>query len=162
MISFLAGCTIFEVAPTSPSATISVATSTLNPPPTHTPTPTAMSAPSLTSTSTPDPCTGWWCAVTGVVYADAAESGNELEGASVTLYQSSYCSPTSGQYQATTGPDGAFEFGKVFFHDTDLIRIQIEFEGYEPALWKSNEFYCFYCSCFGSPVEIVLNTDPGQ
>ena len=72
-----------------------------------------------TFTSTPDPCTGWWCRVRGVVYADTVGPGSELEGASVQLGQSSYCSPTRGRYQATTGPDGSFEFEKVFFHDTD-------------------------------------------
>jgi hypothetical protein len=75
----------------------------------------------------------------------------------VTLYHFSYCSPTSGQYQTTTDLDGMFEFGEVFFHDTDRIRIQVESGSYEPALWDSIDRYCFYCSCFGSPIEIILH-----
>lgn len=113
-------------------------------------------------TPTPDPCTGWWCTATGIVYADAAGSGNELEGASVRLYQTSNCSPTRGQTQTTTGPDGAFEFSEVFLHDTDRIRIQVESESYEPSLWESAGFDCLYCSCFGSAIEIVLRAASGQ
>jgi hypothetical protein len=117
---------------------------------------------SQTPTGTPDPCTGWWCDVRGVVYAEAIQSGNELQGASVKLGQSSYCSRTGGQYDTATGPDGAFEFGQLFFHDTDRVWIQVESEGYEPARWDSVDFNCLYCSCFGSPLEIVLPTAPGQ
>jgi hypothetical protein len=137
----LSGCVILEAVP----APTGIATLT----PTNAP------------TFTPDPCTGWWCAVTGVVYVEATHVGNELEGVTVTLHQTSYCSPTRGQHQTTTGPDGRFEFGDVFFHDTDRIRIQLESEGYESAQWDSTDFYCLYCGCFGSPLEIVLHAAPG-
>jgi hypothetical protein len=113
-------------------------------------------------TDTPDPCTGWWCDVRGVVYAETIQPGNELESASVKLGQSSYCSRTRGQYGTATGPDGAFEFGQLFFHDTDRIWIQVEYEGYEPTRWDSVDYYCLYCSCFGSPLELVLQAAPGQ
>jgi hypothetical protein len=136
VVLFLAGCNILETAVT----------------PTNVVTPT----PTVTPTSTPDPCTGWWCTVTGVVYAETAGTGNELAGATVTLYQTSYCSPTSGQHQTTTGSEGRYEMGEIFFHDTDRIRIQVESEGYETVQWDSVDFYCFYCGCFGSPIEIVL------
>jgi hypothetical protein len=115
-----------------------------------------------TGTPTPDPCTGWWCTVSGAVYVDTIRSGNQLEGASVKLGQFSYCSPTSGEYQTATGPDGTFEFGQVFFHDTDRIWIEIESEGYESTRWDSVDSYCLYCNCFGSPIEIVLHTAPGE
>ncbi len=140
LMSFLVGCAI---TPTSAP--------TLKP---------ASTPPPLTNT--PDPCTGWWCTVRGVVYVDTIGSGNELGGASVMLGQFSYCSPTSGQHQTTTGPDGAFEFGEVFFHDTDRIWIQVESAGRESTRWDSTDFYCLYCSCFGSPIEIVLHTAPDQ
>jgi hypothetical protein len=133
--------------------------------PTHTPYPTytAVMVPTATSeaTSTPDPCTGWRCTVKGVVYSETADSGDELQGAIVTLHQTSYCSPTRGQHRVTAGPDGRFEFSDVFFHDTDRIRIQVESEGYESAQWDSGDFNCLYCSCFGSPLEIVLHATPG-
>ena len=122
-MSFLAGCTITQVS---------------------TPTLTPTSASLLTNT--PDPCTGWWCTVKGVVYVDTIGSGNELDSASVKLGQFSYCSPTSGQRQTTTGPDGTFEFGGVFFHDTDRVWIEVESEGYESTRWDSTDFYCFYCT----------------
>jgi hypothetical protein len=140
VLSFLAGCAVLGDAPT----------------PTRVATPTPTTAP----TFTPDPCTGWWCTVTGVVYAESTDSGNELEGVTVTLYQTSYCSPTSGQQQTETGPDGGFEFSDVFFHDTDRIRIQFESEGYESARWDSTGLYCLYCSCFGPSLEIVLYVAP--
>jgi hypothetical protein len=137
----LAGCAVLEAAPT--------------------PTNVATLAPTTAPTFTPDSCTGWWCTVTGVVYAETADSGNELEGATVTLHQTSYCSPTRGQHQTTTGPGGRFELSEVFFHDTDRIRIQVESVGYESAQWDSRDFYCLYCSCFGSSLEIVLRAAPG-
>ncbi len=148
VMSLLTGCIIFEVAPASTQTT--------------TATPTDTACPMATNTPTPDPCTGWWCTINGVVYVDAVDSGNELEGASVEMGQFSYCSPTSGRYQTTTAPDGTFEFGEVFLHDTDRIWIEVEYEGYEPTRWDSTDFYCLYCSCFGSPIEIVLHTASGQ
>jgi len=137
---FLPGCVHFEAAPA--------------------PADIARLIPTGAPTFTPDPCTGWWCTATGVVVAETTRSGYESEGATVTLRHTSYCSPTSGQHQATTRPDGRFEFSDVFFHDTDGIRIQVELEGYEPAQWNSTDFGCLYCSCFGSPLEIVLHTAP--
>lgn len=144
VLLFLTGCAILEATPT--------------------PTSIATLTPTTAPTFTPDPCTGWWCTVTGVVYAETTHFGNELEGVTVTLRQTSFCSPTSGQHQTTTGPDGRFEFSDVFFHDTDRIRIQVESEGYESAQWDSRDstdFYCLYCICFGSPLEIVLHAAPG-
>jgi hypothetical protein len=114
-----------------------------------------------TLTPTPDPCTGWWCTVSGVVYAGTAQPGNELEGTTVTLQHTSYCSPTRGERQTETGPDGSFAFGDVFLHDTDRIRITVALEGYESAGWDSVDRYCLYCSCFGEPLEIVLRAAQG-
>lgn len=142
----LVGCSIFKIAPA--------------PTPTITPTRADRSTP--TPTVTPDPCTGWWCSVNGVVYADEVQSGKELVGVLLTLHHSSYCSPTKGEYRTETGLDGTFEFGEVFLHDTDRIRIQIESAGYEPTTWDSVDLYCFFCSCFASPLEIVLRTVPDQ
>ena len=136
----LAGCVIQDAIPT----TAIIATPTL----TH------------ASTITPDPCTGWWCTVTGVVYDETANVGNEIEGVNVTLFQTSNCSPTSGQHQTTTKIDGKFEFGEIFFHDTDRIQIQVRYEGDDSVPWDSIDYYCFYCSCFESPVEIVLHATP--
>jgi hypothetical protein len=113
-------------------------------------------------TFTPNPCTGWRCPVTGVVYAGTIHFSNELEGVTVTLDQTSFCSPTRGQHQTTTDSDGRFEFGDVFFHDTDRIQIQVESEGYESAQWDSKGSNCLFCSCFGSPLEIVLYAATGQ
>jgi hypothetical protein len=120
------------------------------------PTPTLTTAP----TPTPDPCTGWSCAITGIVYAGTAQPGSELAGATVTLLHTSYCSPTRGEHRAKTGPDGSFSFDGVFFHDTDLVRIKVESEGHEPADWASRDRYCLYCNCFAEPLEIVVRVAP--
>ena len=137
----LVGCAVPEPMPTSTSVA--------------TPTPTAV------PTFTPDPCTGWSCTVAGVVYAETVHSGNELEGATVTLNQSSYCSRTRGQQQVKTGRDGRFEFGDVFLHDTDRIQIKVESEGHETGQWDSVDRYCLFCNCFREPIEIVLRIVPG-
>jgi hypothetical protein len=108
---------------------------------------------SMPATATPDPCIGWRCILEGVVYADAASSGNELAGTLVQLSHVSYCSPTRGQYETTTGPDGGFGF-EVFLHDTDTFLIQVEQDGYEPVRQSIGGFDCLYCAC--PPVEIVL------
>jgi hypothetical protein len=126
-----------------------------------TPSTTAIQAPIPTPTFTPDPCTGWWCTITGVVYDETIGLGNEAVGAKVTLHQGSYCSPTRGEQQTTTDLYGTFEFSDVFFHDTDRIRIQIESGGHETAHWDSVDFSCLYCSCFETHIEIVLHTAAG-
>ena len=152
VVLLLAGCVGRGSAPTDfppVEEATSTAVQTLQP------TVTRDSDPVPTGTPTPDPCTGWVCPVRGVVYAKTVEPGNELGSASVTLNQFSYCSPTRGEHRAVTGPDGSFEF-EVFFHDTDRVRIQVESEGYDPGLWDSKDRYCLFCSCFGSPLEIVV------
>lgn len=132
MVCLLTGCGIFETTPTQ----------------------------STTPTFTPDPCTGWWCSITGVVYEERAVAANALQGAVLTLYQTSFCSPTSGQHSTVTSPDGEFEFNDVFLHDTDTLRIQVEYEAFESAQWVTGGFECLHCSCFQSPLEIVLRAAP--
>ncbi len=130
---------------------VGCSTSTQTPSPTPSPTPDPP-----TPSPTPDPCTGWWCMATGIVYEGKVEPGSELEGAIITLNQSSYCSPTSGQQETVSGSDGKFEFGEIFFHDTDGIRIEVAYEGYEMTQWDTKPSGCLYCDCFVMPFEILL------
>ena len=112
-----------------------------------TPGPTPQPAlPSVSMTATPDPCVGWRCTLQGVVFVDAASAGNELAGTVVELSHVSYCSPTSGQHETTTGPDGGFGF-EAFVHDTDTFWIQVEQDGYEPVRQSVGGFDCLYCAC---------------
>jgi hypothetical protein len=113
----------------------------------------------VVSTATVDPCTGWSCTIDGTVYVDTAQPGNELDGVNAKMNHFSYCSPTRGEYHTTTASGGTFQFDGVFFHDTDRLWIEIEFEGYELARWDSVDLYCLYCSCFSTPIEIVLRTE---
>jgi len=109
-----------------------------------------------------DPCTGWWCTATGNVYTGTVEPGNELEGAIITLNQSSYCSPTSGQQETMSGAGGKFEFSELFIHDTDGIRIEVAYEGYEITQWDTKSLGCLYCDCFVLPLEIILQVAHDQ
>jgi hypothetical protein len=129
---FLAGCASpAQTATTEPSPTVAT----------------------LQASATPDPCTGWQCTITGVVYEGTAKSGNEMRGVVVSLSQSSYCSPSRGDQEIIIDDDGVFEF-EVFLHDTDGFQIEVELDGYEPANYSFGGFDCLYCSC--PPVEIVL------
>jgi hypothetical protein len=95
-----------------------------------------------------------WRTVGGVVYAEQASPGNELEDALVECSQFSYV-PRDGSctpYQVTTGSDGAYEF-HVFVHDTDTITISAEHEGYLPA---SDEIDGFDCSGSCPQIDLVL------
>lgn len=156
VVLFLGGCAVFKTASTTPGI------APLSPIDEPTATSSAILSPITTPLPSPDPCTGWWCSVAGVVYAGAAHTGSELEGVTVTLHQTSYCSPTSGQHQTATGPTGKFEFSEVFFHDTDMIRIYVASEGYKSFQWDSSDLTCLYCSCFADPLEIILDVDPGS
>ncbi len=138
ILLLLAGCTIPKTMPT--------------------PTSTVTQTPTLTPTM--NPCTGWTCIVKGVVYAETSQPGNELEGATVILYQHSYCSPTMGEHQTTTDSNGRFEFSDIFLHDTDQISIRVRHEGYETATWRSETHQCLSCSCFTPSLEFVLHTHP--
>jgi len=123
---------------------------------------TSTQTPSPTPSHTPDPCTGWWCTATGIVYAGKVEPGSELEGAIISLNQSSYCSPTSGQQETVSGSDGKFEFAELFFHDTDGIMIEVAYEGYEMTQWDTKPSGCLYCDCFVLPLEIILQVAHDQ
>jgi hypothetical protein len=117
---------------------------------------------SPTPSPTLDPCTEWWCTATGIVYAGAVEPGNELEGAIITLNQSSFCSPTSGQQETISGSDGKFEFSELFFHDTDGIRVEVAYEGSEMTQWDTKPLGCLHCDCFVIPLEILLQAAHDQ
>lgn len=111
------------------------------------------------ATLTPDPCTGWDCPITGVVYEGEVGAGHEVRGAVVKLIHTSYCSPTKGEYEVVTGEDGIFEF-EVFLHDTDGFRIVVELDEYEPVSYSFGGFDCLYCAC--QPIEIVLEAENGN
>ena len=136
-LTLLVGC--FPSPQTTPSQ-----------PPVTPNTPTTTDVPTL---ELGDYCIGWDCALDGVVYAEEASVGNELEGAAILFRHGSYCSPTQGEYEAVTGPDGEFSF-EVYLHDTDSFRFNVEVAGYEPAYVSFGGFECLYCSC--PPIEIVL------
>lgn len=104
-------------------------------------------------TASPTFCVGWYCEIDGVVYLGSVDSGNELEGVQVKLSQISWCSPTAGEQETQSGPNGIFTF-EVYIHDTDSINMQVDFEGYQPEKVNLGGFDCLYCSC--PPVEIVL------
>ena len=103
--------------------------------------------------ATPTYCVGWHCEVSGVVYLGSADPGNELEGVPVKLSQISWCSPTAGEQETQSGPNGIFAF-EVYIHDTDSINMQVDFEGYQTEKVKLGGFDCLFCSC--PLVEIVL------
>jgi hypothetical protein len=136
MILFLSGC-----VPSTPTA---ITPDLVTPPPaTWTP------GPSITPTA----CTGWNCTLEGVIYADEASPGNELAGVNVHLKQTSWCSPTKGEYETMTEEDGTFRF-EVYLHDTDSFLIELAVGGYQPASELIGGFDCLYCAC--PPIEIIL------
>jgi hypothetical protein len=93
------------------------------------------------------------CTLQGIVYVDAARPGNELPDTLVELTQISYCSPTVGEHETRTDPDGRFQF-EVYLHDTDTFRFAVDQVGYEPVRLSMGGFDCLYCKC--PPVELVL------
>jgi hypothetical protein len=105
------------------------------------------------ATHTPDPCTGWECELSGVVYYEEALPGQEAERIDVTLEQVSHCSPTRGEQQTVTSKQGEFTF-QVFLHDTDSFWFEINLEGYQPVRASLGGFDCLYCAC--QPLEIIL------
>lgn len=84
---------------------------------------------------------------------DESDSCGLIEGVLVRLSHTSYCSPTVGEHEIVTGPDGMFAFD-IYLHDTDSFLIQVEQDGYEPASVLIGGFGCLYCSC--DPLELLL------
>jgi hypothetical protein len=110
------------------------------------PTPTSTQINIVDATPTPTSCTGWNCTLSGFVCLDSGDSCDVVEGVLVSLSQSSYCSPTTGEHETITGPDGTFAFD-VYLHDTDSFLIEVEHDGYEPASVLIGGFDCLFCSC---------------
>lgn len=102
---------------------------------------------------TPTVCSGWNCSLEGVVYVNAAGTGNELAGVKVHLQQISWCSPTKGEYETITGTDGTFSF-EVYLHDTDTFWIELTVEGYQKVRQAIGGFDCLSCAC--PPIKIIL------
>ncbi len=149
ILLLLAGCTPSSEATVSPAGeAASTPISTSTPAPSDTTTPTTVRA-----TAPPDYCMGWTCTLKGIVYVNAATPGNELPGVQAKLSQFSNCSPTEGEHETVTGPDGTFQF-EIYLHDTDTFWFDVEEEGYEPVRVKIGGFDCLFCHC--PPVEIVL------
>ncbi|MDO9546300.1 MAG: hypothetical protein Q7J07_06075 [Pelolinea sp.] len=114
-------------------------------------------SPSTERSASPTPgCIGWSCEIDGIVYLDAAEPGNELEGIRVNFSQISWCSPTAGKQETLTDANGSFSF-EVFIHDTDSYKISVDVEGYQTAEHKMGGFDCLFCYC--PLVEIVLKAE---
>lgn len=116
----------------------------------------ACSVEPIPATATPDPCTGWTCTIEGIIYQDAAASGNELAGVEVDFEQISNCSLTKGAYQLKTDQEGRFSV-EVFLHDTDSFVIEVNEGGYQAERVLFGGFDCLYCSC--PPTEMVLTPE---
>jgi hypothetical protein len=100
-----------------------------------------------------DNCSGWSCEITGTLYKGSNESGKEIGNQEISLSQFSYCSPTSGEKIANSGPDGEFSF-EVFLHDTDILTFGVDAEGINPVEIQVKAMDCLYCSC--SPLDLVV------
>jgi hypothetical protein len=60
------------------------------------------------------------------------DTGAPVIGAVVSCEHHSYTSPATCSGTTTTNADGMYVFDKIFFHDTDTIKLIIEFPGYQP------------------------------
>ena len=69
-----------------------------------------------------------------------AVSGAPIAGAIISCEHHSYTSPATCSGAATTDVDGMYIFEKVFFHDTDTIKLTIEATGYHTEEIKKNFF----------------------
>lgn len=76
-----------------------------------------------------------------------------IEGVTVKLGQTSYCSPTRGGHSSETDESGEFEF-ELFIHDTDGLFFQVENTGFMPWEGTLKGMDCLFCGC--PPLEVIL------
>jgi hypothetical protein len=79
-----------------------------------------------------------WGEVHGLV-TDAV-TGKVIIGATVTCEHSSYTSPSRCSGSMETGIPGVYIFQKVFFHDTDTIKLTVSAPGYKSQEFTQNSF----------------------
>jgi hypothetical protein len=91
--------------------------------------------------------------IEGVVYDGSVEPPRVIEGATVKLGQTSYCSPTRGEHKSKTGELGEFVF-ELFIHDTDGFFILVESSGFMPWEGTLKGMDCLFCAC--PPLEVIL------
>jgi hypothetical protein len=69
-----------------------------------------------------------------------AVTGNAIPNATVTCQHSSYTSPSSCTGLVITSAVGLFLFERVFFHDTDTIKLTVTASGYESQEYTQSSF----------------------
>lgn len=62
-----------------------------------------------------------------------AVTGSPIAGAVVTCEHHSYTSPVTCAGSVTTIADGTFRFERIFFHDTDTVKLTVRAAGYQPV-----------------------------
>ena len=80
---------------------------------------------------------GW-----GVVhgFVTDAVTGKAISGATVACQHSSYTSPSPCTGSVVTSAVGLFLFERVFFHDTDTIKLTVTASGYQPQEYIQSSF----------------------
>lgn len=79
-----------------------------------------------------------WGEVHGIV-TDAV-TGEAIAGAMVTCEHNSYTSPAPCSGSAVTSAVGIYIFERIFFHDTDTIKLTITAPGYQPQEFTQTAF----------------------
>jgi len=79
-----------------------------------------------------------WGAIHGKI-VDAV-TGAPIAGAVAACAHTSYTSPAACSGSATTNAQGIYNFGNVFFHDTDTVKLIVQATGYKEFEYTQNFF----------------------
>ncbi len=85
-----------------------------------------------------------WMVISGSIYDRDSSQNKTIADALVTLRHHSIVHPPGLIFQELTTETGAFEFPPIYLHDSDVLILRTEAQGYEPSETRRTGLDIFY------------------
>jgi len=114
--------------------------------PEESPVPNALFSPARTAVAPEVTVVGdlGWLVISGSIYDGTSPQNKGIEDALVTLRHHSIVHPPGLIFQGMTSESGTFEFPPLYLHDSDVLILRTEAQGFEPSETRYTGLEIFY------------------